>query len=159
MADVYLYPLADVKTKNTMNFSQNLTLYTTEGREGIHKKLRPDIQHEISLLIKSNIPNRSVEYTDNRVSRYSMKMGKCEITGMYLFAADVHCHHYNPLHLGGSDKFSNLRILHKEVHKLIHCTHKETIDVLISRLGITESLVSTINQYREICGLEPIDLS
>jgi hypothetical protein len=50
-----------------------------------------------------------------QISRYSMKMGKCEITGMYLFASEVHCHHYIPLHLGGNDKFNNLRILHKEV--------------------------------------------
>ncbi|CAM4157659.1 group II intron reverse transcriptase/maturase [Paenibacillus alkaliterrae] len=156
VANVYLFPLANVKTKNTMNFSQNLTLYTTEGREGIHKKLRPDIQHEISLLMESNIPNRSVEYMDNRISRYSMKMGNCEITGIYLFAADVHCHHYIPLHLGGSDKFSNLRILHKEVHKLIHLTQKETIDILISKLGISELMIDKINQYRRKCELETI---
>ena len=106
LANVYLYPLADVKTRNTMSFSQQLTLYTAEGRERIHQKLRPDLQQEIALLLKSSIPNRSVEYMDNRISRYSMKMGKCEMTGIYLSAADVHCHHYVPLHLGGSDRFS-----------------------------------------------------
>ncbi|MNO86188.1 Group II intron-encoded protein LtrA [compost metagenome] len=130
LANVYLYPLADIKTRNTMSFSQSLTLYTVEGRERIHKRLRPDIQHEVALLMKSNLPNRSVEYMDNRISRYSMKMGKCEITGIPLFAADVHCHHYVPSHLGGSDKFNNLRILHKEVHRLIHASIKETIIML-----------------------------
>ena len=156
VSGVYLFPLANVKTVNTLNFSQELTPYTEAGREQIHKKLRPDISQEVSFLLKSNIPNRSVEYMDNRISRYSMKMGKCEITGIYLFASDVHCHHYIPLHLGGSDKFNNLRILHKEVHKLIHCTNKETIDVLISRLGITESMIAMINQYRAKCELQPI---
>ncbi|MDF2650872.1 MAG: group intron reverse transcriptase/maturase [Paenibacillus sp.] len=73
---------------------------------------------------------------DNRISRYSMKLGKCEITGMYLFVSDVHCHHYIPLQLGGSDKFNNIRILHKEVHKLV--------------------MMEKINIYREKCGLEPI---
>lgn len=156
LANVYLYPLADVKTRNTMSFSQSLTLYTVEGRERLHKKLRPDIQYEIAMLMKSNLPNRSVEYMDNRMSRYSMKMGKCEITGIHLFAADVHCHHYVPSHLGGSDKFSNLRILHNEVHRLIHSTLKETIDALISKIGITEPMVNMINQYRNTCRLEPI---
>lgn len=156
VADVYLYPLADVKTRNTMNFSQSLTLYTSEGRERIHKKLRPDIQHEIALLLRSNIPDRSVEYMDNRISRYSMKMGRCEVTDIYLFAHNVHCHHYIPRHLGGNDKFSNLRILHKEVHKLIHLTHKETIDKLISKLGISKSKMDKINQYRRKCGLKLI---
>jgi len=106
--------------------------------------------------MKSNIPERSIEYMDNRMSRYSMKMGICEITGMYLFATDVYCHHYIPLHLGGSDKFNNLRILHKEVYNLIHHTDQETIDVLITRLGITESMLIKINQYRRKYGLVPI---
>ncbi|MFD0717712.1 group II intron reverse transcriptase/maturase [Paenibacillus sp. GCM10027626] len=156
IANVYLFPLANVKTVNTLNFSQGLTLYTTAGRERIHKKLRPDIAQEVSFLMMSNIPNRSVEYLDNRISRYSMKMGKCEITGIYLFAADVHCHHYIPLHLGGSDKFSNLRILQKEVHQLIHCTNNETIGVLTNKLGISELMIDKVNQYRQKCGLEPI---
>lgn len=156
LANVYLYPLADVKTRNTMSFSQQRTLYTAEGREQIHQKLRPDLQHEVALLMKSNIPNRSVEYMDNRISRYSMKMGRCEVTGMYLSAADVHCHHYVPLHLGGSDKFANLRILHKEVHRLIHATCKQTIDGLWAKLGITEPMQNLINQYRTKCELEPI---
>jgi RNA-directed DNA polymerase len=93
---------------------------------------------------------------DNRISRYSMKMGKCEVTDMYLFAPDVHCHHYIPLHLGGNDKFNNLRILHKEVQQLIHQTHKETIDVLKNRLGLTELMMIKINQYREKYGLGPV---
>ncbi|OKP89646.1 group II intron reverse transcriptase/maturase [Paenibacillus sp. P3E] len=157
LANVYLYPLADVKTRNTMSFSQQLTLYTAEGREQIHQKLRPDLQHEIASLTKSYIPSRSVEYMDNRISRYSMKMGKCEVTGMYLSAADVHCHHFVPLHLGGNDKFSNLRILQKEVHRLIHSTCKQTIAGLMAKLGITESMQSLINQYRTKCELEPIN--
>jgi hypothetical protein len=62
-----------VKTVNTLNFSQDLTPYTSAAKE-------------IAYLLKSHIPNRSVEYMDNRIRRYSMKMGTCEITGMYVFA-------------------------------------------------------------------------
>lgn len=149
VADVYLYPLANVKTKNTMGFSTGLSLFTTAGREQIYKKLRPDLRQEIYLLTKSSIPNHSVEYMDNRISRYSMKMGKCEITGMYLFASDVHCHHYIPPHAGGTDKFNNLRILHKEIGQLILQTQKETIDVLKNKLGLTELMMAQINKYRD----------
>ncbi len=156
VANVYLFPLANVKTKNNMNFSQSLTPFTKVGREKIHKNLRKDIKREISLLMKSNIPTRSVEYMDNRVSRYSMKMGKCEITGIYLYASEVHCHHYIPVQLGGSDKFNNLRILHKEIHQLIHQTHKKTIEILINKFGITMPMIKKINQYREKCGMERI---
>ncbi|MBP1949418.1 group II intron reverse transcriptase [Virgibacillus litoralis] len=155
IANVYLFPLANVKTRNAMNFSQALTPFTNAGREKIHKTLRSDIQQEISQLMKSKLPTRSVEYMDNRISRYSMKMGKCEITGMFLSASEVHCHHYIPTHLGGSDKFSNLRILHKEIHKFIHQTDTTTIDSLKNNLGITELMVQKINQYRQQCGMEP----
>jgi RNA-directed DNA polymerase len=156
IANVYLFPLANVKTKNSMGFSLSLSLFTTSGREQIYKKLRPDLRQEIFHLMNSSIPNQSVEYMDNRLSRYSMKMGKCEITGMYLLATDVHCHHFIPLHLGGSDKFNNLRILHKEIQPLIQHTNKETIGVLMNRLGITDLMKTKINQYREKIELEPV---
>ena len=48
---MYIYfPLANVKTRNAMNFSQSLIPYTKEGRERIYKQLQPDIQREISLI-------------------------------------------------------------------------------------------------------------
>lgn len=156
VCNVYLFPLANVKTRNNMNFSQSLTPYTKAGRERMYKQLQPDIQREISSLMKSSLPTRSVEYMDNRISRYSMKMGKCEITGTFLYAKDVHCHHYFPIHLGGNDKFNNLRILHKDVHRLIHQTDKKTIDILITKFGISKSMVEKINKYREKCGMELI---
>ncbi|TXK67405.1 group II intron reverse transcriptase/maturase [Paenibacillus sp. N3.4] len=123
--DVYLFPLCDVKTSNNMCFGRGLTPFTETGRSMIYKKLQEGIRSEIIKLMESNIPNRSVEYLDNRISRYSMKMGCCEITGMFLFASYVHCHHYLPIHLGGGDRFNNLRILHKDVHVLIHAKSKD----------------------------------
>jgi len=73
-----------------MNYSQWQTPYTQEGRKHIYRKLKGDVAIEIGTLMKSNIPNRSVEYFDNRISRYSMKNGKCEITGEFLPAKFVH---------------------------------------------------------------------
>ncbi len=153
---VYLFPLGDVKTVNTIGFSPKMTPFTKEGREMIQKKLRPDIRREISVLMKSTLPNRSVEYMDNRISRYSMRMGKCEITGIELPAADVHCHHYVPLNLGGSDQFHNLRILHWKIHQLIHCTDKKMIDELRLKFQFTWSMIDKINRYRNKCNLRPI---
>ncbi|MFL6517374.1 MAG: HNH endonuclease, partial [Bacillus sp. (in: firmicutes)] len=101
-------------------------------------------------------PTRSVEYMDNRISRYSMKQGKCEITGRFLQAQDVHCHHHIPVHLGGNDKFNNLRILHKEVHKLIHMKDTDKMNTLMKNLGITQPILEKINTYREKCELEHI---
>lgn len=156
IASIYLFPLADVRTKNAMNFSQSLTPFTSEGRARIHKQLRLDIQREIALLLESNIQTRSVEYMDNRISRYSMKMGRCEITGVFLQARDVHCHHYIPIHLGGDDTFKNLRILHKDIHTVIHQTDEMAIHSRLKGFNITKSMLKKLNTYREKCGLRTI---
>ncbi|MGG3788989.1 HNH endonuclease [Paenibacillus larvae] len=107
--------------------------------------------------MKSSLHGYSVEYMDNRISRYSMKMGKCEITGVFLYAEDVHCHHYQPMKNGGSDKFSNLRILHRDVHRLIHSTNNKTIGELKTRLNLSPEMLKTVNLYRKKCNLELID--
>ena len=61
-------------------------------------------------------------------------MGKCEITGEFLSAEFVHCHHKIPVSLGGTDDFKNLRILNKFVHKLIHATETQTINKYLDML-------------------------
>lgn len=86
----------------------------------------------------------------------SMKKGKCEVTGMFLQAHNVYCHHYIPKHLGGNDKFNNLLILQKEVHELIHMTDKIKANKLIKTLGITQSMIEKVNKYRVKCELETI---
>ncbi|QUW23616.1 group II intron reverse transcriptase/maturase [Sporosarcina sp. Marseille-Q4063] len=156
IAGIYLFPLGIIKTKNVIAFTQSITPFTEEGRVQISTRLSKDIRQEIVLLMDSNIPTRSVEYMDNRISRYSMKKGKCEITGMFLQAENVYCHHYIPKYLGGSDKFNNLRILQKEVHELIHMTDKIKANKLIKILGITESMLEKVNKYRVKCELEII---
>jgi len=155
---IYLYPLNDIRYKKLMSFSQWLTPYTEEGREGIHQKLHSDISLEILKLMKSYIPDRSVEYFDNRISRYSMRMGKCEISSEFLSAEDVHCHHYLPRNLGGTDEFTNLRIIHKAIHKMIHLTDVDTIRKYAEKIELNKSSLSKVNQYRKLCNLEPINL-
>ena len=153
---VYLFPIGDVKTVNAMNFSPKLSFYTEEGRSRIYDKLKPNVSFEISRLLKAKLPNRTVEYMDNRISRFSMKVGKCEITGWNLIANEVHCHHYTPTHLGGTDKFNNLRILHKDIHRLIHRKNTDIISSEIQKFELTDSMINKLNQYRMECGLEKV---
>lgn len=156
IAGVHLFPIADVRTVNTMNFSPSLSLFTEEGRTKIYDKLNLDVRLGISGLMKSFLPNRTVEYMDNRISRYSMKMGKCELTGWDLTASEVHCHHYVPKHLGGTDEFRNLRILHEDIHRLVHRKDTEIITSEIRKFGFTSSMIKKLNQYRMECGLETV---
>ncbi|WP_174615789.1 group II intron reverse transcriptase/maturase [Virgibacillus ihumii] len=159
IATVHLFPIGNVKTVNAMNFSPSLSLFTEEGRKKIYDKLKPNIKFEISVLMKANLPDRTVEYMDNRISRFSMKMGKCEITGWDLTAYEVHCHHYTPKHLGGTDRFNNLRILHKDIHRLVHRKDNEIIASEIQKFGLNNSIIKKLNQFRMECGLEKVELS
>jgi len=157
IANVHLFPIGNVKTVNAMNFSPILSLFTVEGRKKIYDKLKPSIEFEISVLMKATLPDRTVEYMDNRISRFSMKMGKCEITGWDLTAYEVHCHHYTPKHLGGTDKFNNLRILHKDIHRLVHRKDKEIIASETQKFGLSSSIIKKLDQYRMECGLEKVE--
>ena len=157
IADTHIFPIGNIKHTKNFQFTQKLIPYTEEGRELIYKKMNNEVAIEVRKLMLSNIPDKSVEYFDNRISRYSMKNGKCEILKIFLPAEFVHCHHYLPIKLGGTDQFRNLRIIHKEVHKLVHATNNETINKLKNLLNLTDEQIKKINQYRKECNLELIN--
>lgn len=144
---IHLFPLADIKTVNSRNFNQDLCNYTKEGRLQLHKQLKSNVVIEINKLLKRIPYNDNLEYVDNRISRYSMQSGKCAITGEFLVAEEVHCHHRIPRHMGGTDEFKNLVIVHRNVHKLIHATETETIERYKSLLQLDGKQLEKLNQF------------
>ncbi|MEW4286245.1 group II intron reverse transcriptase/maturase [Priestia koreensis] len=150
IAGVYLFPIGQVKTKNNLNYSQAINPYTDE------KTL--DWDKELAELMKSRLPNRSVEYMDNRLSKYSAQKGRCHITGIPLKAVDVHCHHKIPTFLGGTDEFQNLVIVHKDIHTAIHATKEETILKYVNRFNLHTKQIEKLNQLRKLCKLERITI-
>ena len=155
IARIYVFPIADISTQNNLNFSQTLNIFTEEGRTKIYKRLNHQITLELPKLMNtSKLFNKSTEYMDNRISRYSMVMGKCEITGTFLNAEMIHCHHYLPIKLGRTDKYDNLRILHKDVHNLVHATETEIINKYKNSLRLDRDVINKINNYRNKCNLK-----
>ncbi|OHX41385.1 group II intron reverse transcriptase/maturase [Cytobacillus oceanisediminis] len=144
----YLYPIGKVKTKNSKNFSQ--------GRNPFEVKQGFSWDKEITRLMMSRLPDSSIEYTDNRLSRYSMQKGLCAITKSPLTAELVHCHHVLPKALGGKDTYDNLLIIHMDIHTLIHATNSETIDKYISLFSLNSKQVEKVNRLRAKCKLERI---
>ncbi|MGE7094510.1 HNH endonuclease signature motif containing protein [Lysinibacillus sp. NPDC048646] len=144
---------------NSTNFSQDLCNYTKEGRVKLHKHLINDVAIEINKLLKTIFYNDKLEYADNRISRYSMQSGKCAITGEFLVAEEVHCHHRILRHMGGTDEFKNLVIVHRNVHKLIHATETETetetetIERYKSLLQLDGKQLEKLNQFSHKCNL------
>ena len=104
-------------------------------------------------------PLQSVEYCDNRLARFVASKGKCEITGKLLSVNEVHCHHFLPRHLGGTDQYSNLRIVHVEVHRLIHATTPESIQFYLRKTGCYKKpCLDKINRWRASANLPAITL-
>ena len=88
-------PVGYIQTKNPMYKKKKICKYTAEGREEIHKCLKFDesVMMMLHMLAKAVIPNRSIEYLDNRVSLYAAQFGKCAVTGKVLWIDEIHCHH------------------------------------------------------------------
>lgn len=102
---------------------------------------------------------KSAEYTDNRISLFSAQWGKCAITGKsFEIREDIHCHHKKPKCDGGTDKYANLVLILKPVHRLIHATTEETIQKYLTLLNLNNTQIQKVNKLRELAGNEPIKL-
>jgi group II intron reverse transcriptase/maturase len=156
VADTYIYPIEDTKWKFPYLFSQTLCNYTKNGREKFGK-LKPSITTEMRKLLNNQTSHTSIEYADNRLSRYSMQNGKCSVTGFFLEADTVHCHHILPKQLGGDDTFNNLVVVHVWIHRLIHATDKQTIDKYLKLLKLNKKQLEKLNKYRKKCNLTLIN--
>lgn len=107
--------------------------------------------------MQNPINNRSVQYADNRISLYAGQYGKCAITGIKLNYSDIHCHHKTPRHNGGTDKYKNLIIVHKDIHGLIHATAVDIIAQYISEYKEQIDL-RKLNELRNLVGNTDISL-
>lgn len=153
-------PIGYVQTKNPMYKKRAICKYTAEGREEIHKSLKLDesVMTVLHMLAKAAIPNRSIEYMDNRVSLYASQFGKCAVTGKILWIDEIHCHHKKPTSQGGTDEYKNLVIVHKDVHMLIHAVKSETIKAYLDKVKPDKSQLDKINKFRILAGNPAIEM-
>lgn len=158
IAGITLFPLAGVKFGIPKLINPNINNYTVEGRKLVHAQLKRFNSHDISILFKSNIQNNTVEFNDNRISLFIAQQGKCAITKTVLSSGDIHCHHKLPKKLGGTDKYENLLIVTKTVHKLIHATLESTISKLLNELNLTNIQLKRVNTLRKLSGNTVISL-
>jgi hypothetical protein len=106
-------PIYVQRHKKNLCFSQNVCNYTAEGRAKIHINLKAIYKNFLSYVMKNFIPNRSIEYNDNRISKFIAQYGKCAVTGVELGKSDWHCHHKIPYYISKDDHYSNLIVLHE----------------------------------------------
>lgn len=143
-------PVGYIQTKNPMYKKVKICKYTVEGREEIHKNLKfsKSVIDVLHLLGKQQLYDKSIEYYDNRISLFAAQYGKCAVTGKEMWIDEIHCHHKLPKHLGGTDEYSNLVIVHKEIHKLIHATSVDTINAILNLIMPTKIMLDKINTLR-----------
>jgi group II intron reverse transcriptase/maturase len=147
-----MLPIGYVQHRYPMGFKVGTCNYTIDGREEVYKSLDALIFQEIRSMVNKYNENNSIEYFDNRISKYSMQKGKCLITGQFLVSSEVHCHHILPKELGGTDEFKNLICIHEDVHRLIHLTDESKLDSYINKLKLNQKHIDKINKFREVIG-------
>lgn len=103
-------------------------------------------------MLKNPVRDESVEFNDNRLSLYCAQRGRCGISKKKLFPHDIIVHHIKPKEKGGSDKYQNLIILSKEMHKLVHATREETIDFYYKSYSWDNNKLKMLNKLRKSVG-------
>lgn len=145
--NVPIIPLGYVRFRLAVPLSEGTCKYTNIGREKIHTKLQMDLSILLRLMKSSNY-EKNVEYVDNRISKYSAQKGKCAVTGVYLEFEEIHCHHILPIKLQGTDKYSNLIIIHKDIHSLIHAVNPDIISKYMCMFNLDHKQLQKLNELR-----------
>lgn len=144
-----IIPIQYIQSYNPAFKKRSINKYTPEGRMEIYQNRKVDFINVLTMMkVASN--SETVEYADNRISKYSAQNGKCAITGIILELDDIHCHHIIPKEFGGNDKFENLVIVHKDIHILIHATDINTINSYIQKLNLNKKQIDKVNKYRKL---------
>ncbi|PID21380.1 group II intron reverse transcriptase/maturase [Sporosarcina sp. P3] len=152
-----LLPIGYIKHKNPMMKANTVNAYTKEGREEIHKNLATVDITILRFLMEHPIPQRSIEYNDNRIALYCAQRGKCHVTGQMLNPMTIHCHHKVPRLQGGTDQYNNLCLVDKDIHILIHAKDEEIISKYKKLLTNSQSL-NKINTLRKKLELQQVTL-
>ena len=88
--EIVLVPIHAQCCKVNLKFSQTICNYITVGRVKVHQSLRAINKQTFTYVMKQFIPSRSIEYNDNRISRFIAQYGKCAVTGIELSSNDWH---------------------------------------------------------------------
>lgn len=151
-----MLPITGVNHKNPMNFSQDICSYTAKGREKIHSNLKTTLMEKLSYVINNLSSKESIEYNDNKISRYLAQYGKCHVLGIEIELYRVYCHRKIPLELGGTNKYSNLLIVDIDVHNIITETHESVIRNLLKTLNLNVEQLEKINLLRKLAGKQKL---
>ncbi|MEI3619538.1 group II intron reverse transcriptase/maturase [Bacillus thuringiensis] len=151
-----LLPTTCVHHKNPWNFSQSICNYTEKGRQKIHRELQAIPRDVLNQVKRTYSRNRSIEYNDNRISKFIAQYGRCYVLNEEIGIDRVRCHHLKPLRFGGEDNYQNLVIVDELIHRLIHMTNPNRIQKTVHFLSLNTKQLTKLNHLRICAGNEPI---
>lgn len=140
-----------------IKFQQTISNYTEAGRNQIHKEQKVADKNVLEYLIANPIQNQSIEYNDNRISKYIAQKGNCAVTGLPLVVGQMDCHHKKPKSMGGTDEYQNLTFILRDVHKLVHAKDEKTVSKYIRKLKLDEQSKRKINELRKLVNNQVIE--
>ena len=143
-----IVPIAYVQHRVPMDKKLKVNKYTPQGRAEIHKNLGNVDMSVLYHLMNTPCGTESIEYNDNRISMYVAQAGKCAVSGVFLEANQVDCHHKMPKYYGGDDSYQNLIIVSDKVHILIHSSNERTIKKYLGMLKLNKRQMNKLNKLR-----------
>lgn len=153
---LFVLPIAYVQTIAPKHRARNWCVYTSEGRAEIHKTLEKVNMKILHYLMENPVQGESVEFNDNRLALYCAQQGKCAISGRPLTIGDMHCHHKTRKSDGGDDRYTNLILVCKDIHILLHATREETIKFYAEKMSLDFKQKDKLNRLRKRLNLNPI---
>ncbi|PGS64256.1 group II intron reverse transcriptase/maturase [Bacillus thuringiensis] len=153
-----LIPIGFIKTKTALMPKNSVNKFTKEGRELIHREQKSVPNWQVQWIREHPIINEraTIEFNDNRISLFISQNGKCAITGEELILTEMDCHHKTLWSKTKDDSYSNLVLITRDVHRLIHATDVETIQRYLEFLELNEEQLIKLNKLRLLIGNEII---
>jgi hypothetical protein len=151
VAGIDIYPVEAVTHKLARGYNQKQTLYTEPGRDIIYQRLKTNYEI-LRYLVENPNPKQSIEFNDNRITKYLSQYGKCRVLDEYLIIDEMELHHILPKSAGGTDRYNNLIFINKYIHRLIHVSKKETIERVLKLINLDEKQLEKVNSYRKKVG-------
>lgn len=149
IGDMCLLPLTGVHHRSPMNFSQEISNYTSKGREKIHKNLMLITQREFEAIAKMRDPTETIEFNDNSLSAYVIQQGNCYITGKKLDVSHMKCIRKKPLKKRGTNNHGNIIFINSDVYKAIFTRKMVEAQGLLRKFKLNEEQWKKVNYIRQ----------
>ncbi|QWH68323.1 group II intron reverse transcriptase/maturase (plasmid) [Bacillus wiedmannii] len=153
-----LIPIGFIKTKTALMPKNGVNKFTKEGRELMHREQKSVPNWQVQWIREHPIINEraTIEFNANRISLFIAQNGKCAVTGEELILTEMDCHHKILWSETKDDSYSNLVLITRDVHRLIHATDVETIQRYLEFLELNEEQLMKLNKLRLLIGNEII---